>query len=312
MKKFKYGISKWIPFQDKDACEKVIKIKKKDIAKHPNPDFKINIVKDSDFTFRYVLDIFLRVKKSSEKGKRLVLILPQPNPQYSKVAELINEFKVNCKNLWTFNMDEWSDEEGNIAPETWENSFMHAMNYNFYYKIDKNLRPPRNQIIGPTNKNYKDYGKMIEDLGGADVCYGGIGWSGHLAFIEPGSKEFEGSFEDWKTMGPRIVTISPFTIAQSSIDPDFGMSGNWSSVPPKAVTIGPAEILGSKLRSSWNCFTIANTNVSWQRFIVRLAAHGTVSQFIPASILQITRSDLYISETVAEDITISTEFNWYG
>ena len=96
MKEFEYGISKWIAFQDKKACREVLKIKKEDISRHSNPEFNINIVSDTDFTFRFNLDIFYRIKKSSEEGKRLVLILPQPNPQYKKVAELINRFRVDC------------------------------------------------------------------------------------------------------------------------------------------------------------------------------------------------------------------------
>ena len=311
MEEFKYEISKWVPFKDRKVCERVRNIKKENIEKHPNPDFKIRIVKDSDFAFMRVWDIFSRIKRASDEGKRLVLILPQPHPQYSKVAYLINKFKVNCKNLYTFNMDEWADDNGNIAPETYQNGFLYAMKKNFYYKINKNLRPPESQIVGPTNKNFKDYSKMMEDLGGVDVCYGGIGWSGHIAFIEPGAGEFEGSLEEWKEMGPRIVTLSPFTIAQSCLDPDFGMSGDWSVIPPKAATIGPKQIISAKLRSSWNPFTIASTYVSWHRFTVRLAAHGPVTPLIPASILQTLRTNFYISETIAADIKFSKELSWY-
>ena len=311
MENFKYGISEWAPFKDETVCERVRKIKKEDIIKHSNTDLKINVVKDSDFAFMRVWDIFYRIKKASDEGKRLVLILPQPHPQYSKVAYLINKFRVNCKNLYTFNMDEWADEDGNIAPETYPNGFMYAMKHNFYYKLDKDLRPPEDQIVGLTNKNLKDYEKMIEDLGGADVCYGGIGWSGHIAFIEPGSKEFEGSLEEWKEMGPRIVTLSPFTIAQSCLDPDFGMSGDWSAIPPRAATIGPKQVISARLRSSWNPFTIGATSVSWQRFTVRLALHGPVTPLVPASILQVLRTDFYISETIAQDIEPERELSWY-
>ena len=311
MENFKYGISEWAPFKDEKVCEIVRNIKKEDIAKHPNPDVKITIVKDHDFSFMNVWDIFSRVKAAADQERRLVLILPQPHPLYSKVAYLINKFRVDCRNLWTFNMDEWADEDGNIAPETYPNGFMYAMKHNFYYKLDENLKPPENHINGLNNKNLKDYGKMIDDLGGTDVCYGGIGWSGHIAFIEPGSKEFEGSLEEWKEMGPRIVTLSSFTIAQSCLDPDFGMSGDWSAIPPKAATIGPKQIIGAKLRSSWNSFTIVSTPVSWQRFTVRLAAHGPVTPLVPASILQTLRTDFYISETVAENIEFNKELSWY-
>ena len=200
-------MAKWIPFRDKGVCERVRAIRREDICNHPNPDFRIQIVRDEEFAFRRVYDIFSRIKQASEEDKRLVLILPQPHPQYRRVAWLINKFRINCRNLYTFNMDEWADGEGNIAPETWPKGFLYAQKHNFYYRIEESLRPPENQILGPTNDNHRDYGKMIDDLGGADVCYGGIGWSGHIAFIEPGAPEFEGSLEEWKAMGPRLVTL---------------------------------------------------------------------------------------------------------
>ena len=52
--------------------------------------------------------------------------------------------------------------------------------------------------------------------------------------------------------------------------------------------------------------------VSWQRFTVRLAAHGPVTPLVPASILQTLRSDLYISESLAEDIVAAEDFSWYA
>jgi glucosamine-6-phosphate deaminase len=312
MKGFTYGVSKWAPYHDRDVCERVRAIKKDEITTHPSPDVKIEAVRDNEFSFRRVYDIFARIKQSSEEDRRLVLILPQPHPQYSKVAYLINRFRVDCRNLYTFNMDEWADEDGNIAPETWPKGFHYAHLNNFYKRIEEDLRPPLDHMVGPTNENLADYGKMIDGLGGADVCYGGIGWSGHVAFIEPGAPEFAGDLEEWKQMGPRIVTLSPFTIAQSSLDPDFGMSGDWSSVPPKAATIGPAQIIGAKLRSSWNCFNIGSTDVSWQRFTIRLAIHGPVTPSVPASILQTCPTNYYISDVIAEDIVHSTELSWYS
>ena len=311
VREFKFNPSLLVPFGDKEICERVRNVKREDITKHSNPDFKITVVKDDDMAFMRVWDIFSRIKRAAEEDRRLVLILPQPHPQYRKVAYLINKHRINCRNLHTFNMDEWADQDGNIAPETYPNGFLYAMMHNFYFNLDEDLRPSKSQIIGPTNKNFKDYGKMIEDLGGADVCYGGIGWSGHIAFIEPGSKEFEGSLEEWKEMGPRIVTLSSFTIAQSSLDPDFGMSGDWAAIPPRAATIGPAEILGAKHYCSWNSFAVGATSVSWQRFTVRFAIHGPVTQKIPATILQTRKTDMYISETIAQDIKQDSGLSWY-
>lgn len=311
---FEFRMPRWHPFQDQEACRRVRAITREELPRHANPDFKIEIVRDGDFSFRLVADIFSRIKEASDANRRLVLILPQPEPLYRWVAFLLNKFKVNCRLLHTFNMDEYADADGRIAPETWPNSFLYNMKRNFYAKLSPELRPPEDQILGPTNENFQTYGKMIDDMGGADVCYGGIGWSGHIAFIEPGAEPFRAtSLEEWKKIGPRLVELTPFSILQCSLGPEFGQSGDWSWVPPMGATIGPAQIVGARLRSSWNGFKVANSLVSWQRFSIRLAAHGPVTALVPASILQTLPSELHIAETVAEDIRpISVEeFSWY-
>jgi 6-phosphogluconolactonase/glucosamine-6-phosphate isomerase/deaminase len=312
---FDYRMARWMPFQDQKECRRVASITREDITKHPNPNFKIDVIPDVEFPFRQFTDIFFRIKQASDEGRRLVLILPQPEPEYAWVAFLLNKFRVNCRDLYTFNMDEYADQDGNIAPETWPNSFHYNMKKNFYAKLAPELRPPEKQIQGPSDANFRDYGKMIADLGGADVCYGGIGWSGHIAYIEPGSEAFAASsLEEWKKIGPRIVELTPFSILQNCLDPEFGQSGDWSAVPPKGATIGPAEIIGAKLRSSWNAFMVGRSKVSWQRFTVRLAAHGPVTQLVPASIIQTLPSELHLSETLAADIKPLSveEFSWYG
>ena len=203
MPEFRYGVSRFAPCGDRDVCEEIRGIDRADICRHPNPDFHIRVVKEEEIASMRIRDIFGRIKASDDEDKRLVMILPQPHPQYVKVAELINRHRVNCRNLYTFNMDEWADEDGNVAPETYPNGFMYAMLNNFYSRIDEDLRPPLEQIQGINNDNLDDYGKMMEDLGGVDLCDGGIGWSGHVAFVEPGAPEFAAAgLEEWKALGP--------------------------------------------------------------------------------------------------------------
>jgi len=299
MTELRHKIFSAMPFQDMGACRRVRAIKKEDICKHSNPDFKISVIKNEDFELRRILDMFMFIKDAADKDEQLVLILPNPHPEYKHVAYLINKFKVDCKKLWTFNMDEYVDEDGKVAPDDWPNGFNYCFLNNFYYQIDEKLRPPRHQAVGFTDKNIGDYGKMIEDVGCADVCFGAIGWAGHVAFIDPGSPEFTAdTMGEFLEMGPRIVTLNPITIAQESLEP----SGDWSNIPPKAVTIGPKEIMGAKLYQSWNGFHVAGTNISWERFIVRLAAHGPVTQYIPASMLQLRRTDFFIKEVLAENV----------
>lgn len=303
MTNFHYRPSPYVPFRDQEVLERVRKITREEIDQHPNPDFRIRVVKDEDLDYIWVTDMFYRIKMAADAGERVVMILPNPCPVYRQVARLINRFQVNCRGLYVFAMDEYANEDGEIAPTSWPQGFMHALKTYFYDEIDESLRPPEEQFIGPTNDNIDVYGAMIEDVGGADICYTGPGWTGHLAFIEPDAPEFQAdSLEEWMQMGARIVTLSPYTLAQNSLHGSFGMSGDIALVPPKAATIGPAEVIAAKHRIDVHGITVHGTNTSWQRMISRLVVHGPVTPLLPTSIHQILRSDCYITETIAQDI----------
>jgi len=304
MNSFNYDLASFLPFRDKEVCERVRRIKKEDLPNHPNPDFKIRIIEEpQQFYLEFALDIVRRIKESLEAGKRLVVIFPVgPMPQYPIAARIISELRLSCKHVHSFNMDEYADQDGNTAPISWEGSFQRAMMENFWGLIDEDLRPPMSQIHFPTSDVLKDYGKMIEDLGGADVCYGGIGWCGHIAFWEAHlGYEFGDDLESYKKAGPRIVELHPMTIMQNAL---HSFSGDWSWVPPKAATIGPAQILGAKERSFWLDGYLGG-GISWQRFIARLVAYGPVNTLVPGSILQTAPTTYTLLGGVAEDCKIS-------
>jgi len=302
MAEWTYAPSPWVPFRDVEVLERVRRIKREDITKHPNPDFRIRVLPADEIEHILVTNIFHQIVTAAEEGRRCVLVLPNPAPSYRKVAHLINTRRVDCKHVWAFAMDEYANEDGEVAPQTWRWGFVHAMKRNFFARIDEDLRPPESQFIGPTTENINDYGKMIADMGNADACYTGPGWTGHLAFIEPDAPEFDAPLEEWKRMGPRIVTLSPFTLAQNSMHGSFGMSGDIARVPPKAATIGPAEVIAAKYRMDMNALTVHGTATSWQRLITRLAAHGPVTPRVPTSIHQLLATDFYISTASSADI----------
>lgn len=308
MTEFSFRPAEWIPFRDQAVLERIRRIKKEDITRHANPDFRIRVVRDSSPMFLFFTDAVARIMKASAQGDPTALIVGNPNPGYAHLAHMINRLEVDCRRLHIFNMDEWADEQGRTAPESYPQGFMHAMKRYFYHELDERLRPPEDQIQGPTTANIKDYGKRIADFGGADACYSGSGWTAHIAFIDPDTPEFSSDLEEWKRQGPCIVTLNPITIAQNSLHASFGRCGDMAAVPPKAATIGPAEVIGAKYRMDLNAITLGGSDVSWQRFITRLIAHGPVTPQVPASILQTLATDFYIAETIAENV----EPIWYA
>jgi len=220
MAEFTFDLAKFIPYRNRQVCEKVRAIKKEDITKHPNPQFKIRVIENSDeLYFEFALDIVTRIRQALEEGKKLVLILPAgPIPQYRIAARLINKLGVSLRHVHTFNMDEYANEEGETAPESWPGSFKKSIIENFFFLIDKELRMPESQLHFPADKNIEDYGKMIEDAGQIDVCYGGIGWCGHIAFWEAHlGEEFGDDIEAYKKANPRIVELHPMTIMQNAL-----------------------------------------------------------------------------------------------
>lgn len=307
MAKFEYEMSEYLPFRDMEACKKARAIKREDITKHPNKNFKIKVIEnDTAFLMARVMDIVGGIKRSLDEGKdKYVIILPAPDPNYALIAHAINELNIPCHHVHTFNMDEYADQDGNTAPKDWKGGFQYWMYHDLFDRIKPELRMPDSQIHFPSTKNVNDYSKMLEDLGGADKCYGGVGWCGHIAFFEPHlGRDYVNDIDGYLELGSRIVDISTITICQNTLYADAGSAGDWSWCPPKAATIGPRDLKNSKLVSFWDGFGAGEGY--WQRFISRLAAHGPVTPLVPASILQIISSELILSGNVAADCSTDT------
>ena len=232
----------------------------------------------AEFYRRFAEDIVGRIRTARDEGRTFVAILPVgPMPQYEIAARMINDERLSLAHVHTFNMDEYANEDGVTAPPGWPGSFQRAMRERFFGLVDAELRPPEAQIHFPTTEAIGDYSARIEDLGGADCCYGGIGWCGHIAFWESHlGQEFVGDLEAYKQAGARIVELHPMTIMQNALH-SFG--GDWSWVPPKANTIGPArdpgrgapELLARRRSRRWHVLAALHRapRGAWARLGVR-------------------------------------------
>lgn len=301
---FHFRLAAFIEFRDEAECARVRAIRREQITDHINPDFKIRVIDaPAPFYSAFAADLVDRIVASREAGESFVAILPcGPVPQYALAAERINRERISLGHMHTFNMDEYANEDGLTAPYSWGGSFQRSMFENFFDRIDPELRPPLSQIHFPTSDALPGYSDAVADLGGADVCFGGIGWGGHIAFWEPQlGHEFAGDFEEYKEAGARLVELHPMTIMQNALH-SFG--SDWSSVPPMAATIGPREILGARHRSFWLDGDLGAGH-SWQRFIARLVAHGPISEFVPGSLLQLAPTTYTLLGSVADDLTVS-------
>ncbi len=306
---FAYDPSPVVPFRDRSAIDRCRAIRRDQIENHPNPDFRIRVVPNTDLASMWMADIYARIKEAAEAGRPCVLLMPNPIPSYRLLAHWINRTRLSCRHVWFFAMDEYADQDGRVAPEDWPRGFGYAMLRFLWSQIDTDLRPPREQVHAPSNENLDRYGDLMQEAGGLDASYTGPGWTGHVAFVEPDAPEFasdastdEAWLDEWMQMGTRIVTLSPFTLAQNSLHGSMGYSGDLSAVPPRAATVGPKEVISARYRWEMAGLGVGGTATSWQRLIARLCYHGPVTPRLPSSIHQRLRTDCFLTENVAADI----------
>ena len=297
---FAFQPADFVPFKDRALCERLRKLSGKDLEKHPNPDFHIKVMMNPHPVL--IATLFARIREAAQNGRKLTMILGNPEPEtYIPLAQLINYFQVDCRNVHIFAVDEWADDQGNIAPETYKAGFAHSMLKYLVYQIEEKLRMPLENVHYPTNKNISVYSKMITECGegGADICSSSPGWTGHMAFIDPVDDFIRPTMEEYLQQEARVVTLHPLTIAQNSLHGVFGQSGYVADVPPKAATIGPVDVRNARERIEVHALLTNNTFSSWQRMTSRLVLHGPVTPLVPSSMLQLMKTQVYVSEEIA-------------
>lgn len=303
-KPWSFQSADFCPIKDQALLERLAKMTPEEIEHHDNPDVNIRILPNAISVV--LAEKFLGIKQSYEENKLFSTIFGNPNPQtHMALAELINRNRISCKNCVFVTMDEWADENGNVAPDTYRSGFTYSFKKYFIERIDPELRPLPENVLYPTTENINYYSDMIDEKteGGIDYFTSGPGWAGHIAFIDPCPEYTQvSSIEEYLEQPAKIVTLHPLTIAQNSLHGVFGCSGNVGSVPPKAATIGPRDVLHAKKRVESHGLTTMGTFSSWQRMTSRLITHGPVTPMIPGSIYQLLPCTIFIAPSIAEPI----------
>lgn len=236
---------------------------------------KLEVLPTLDDLHKHLVEsIANEIEGNNKKGRLTKLILPVgPTGQYPLLKDLIHERKISLKSCYFFFMDEYCDDNGHTVPKDHSLSFKGIMERLFFKEIDPDLNIPEGQIIFPDHLNVQHLQGKIEEIGGIDTCYGGIGIHGHVAFNEP-----EDSVRDSE---PRVVYLNPFTITINAIRDEVG--GNLVNFPRKAVTLGMRQIMNAR-RVRLYCRNDVPT-LDWANTILRLAVFGEPGDDYPVTYL---------------------------
>ena len=239
-------------------------------------NIKLDVVKDAEaVTGRFAEVMVDAVRKNNSDGRPSSFILPVgPTGQYQKIVDICNSEKLDLSRMHTFHMDEYIGGDGKVLPDDHPMNFKTFILNNFLKKLDPDLNMSADRMHFPTTENLDLLPSEIEQAGGIDICFAGIGLDGHLAFNEP---EPQMSVEQFADLSYREITIAKETIVCNSI---LSLGGAMDLMPKHAVTIGMKEILASR---KIHCFL----DWPWQKAVIRkLLFHQPTASF-PATLLQL-------------------------
>jgi glucosamine-6-phosphate deaminase len=220
------------------------------------------------------------------KSNATLIVPVGPVDQYPLLAKMINEERINCRDVMFINMDEYLTDDDRFIPSEHPLSFRGYMNRLFYDRLDPSLAPLAGNRVLPDPQNLDAIPRLIERRGGVDACLGGIGINGHVAFNEPQ----EMSVEEFAALPTRVLSLTTETRTINSVT----VGGEIAVIPHRAVTVGMRECLGAR-RLRLYC------NRPWQSAVVRRVLHGPITAECPASLVRL-HSDavLTVADYVAE------------
>lgn len=240
----------------------------------------------SDFDVLMGHEIAMSIKKASDSGQKIAMILPVgPMGMYKWTVFFLTEWNVSCNHVTTFNMDEWSDNEGNTLPSDNPASFENSMKQAFFDKLG-DLTVPSAQRNFATKENLPTYAGKIAELKGSGakvVLVYGIGRMCHIAFWEPQFAEEYANEAEWKKATHRMgAKLHPLTIEQNALT---SFKSRTTLVPCRANTIGP----GLFLQADWaigGADGMFGRGMSWQGMSFLTTLHygpdiNITSTFIP-------------------------------
>ena len=239
------------------------------------PRIPVVVLEDSEAVFKIMArEMADEIKRKNELGEKTVFICPVgPVGQYPYFVEIVNQEKIDLKHVWFINMDEYLTDERQWIDISEKLSFRGFMDREVYEKIDSALVMPKEQRIFPDPGHVSRIQELIEELGGVDICFGGIGINGHLAFNEA-SEDL--TADEFKQLHTRVLKISPETRTANAIG---DLHGALDDMPVYCVTIGFNEIYNAR-KVRLGCFR------DWHKSVVRHAAYGQVSAHFPVTLLQ--------------------------
>src|SRR5438132_3919416 len=247
-------------------------------------------------------EIAREIQLSRQAGRPLILILPVgPMGMYRWTVYFLKEWGVSCEHVHGFNMDEWSDAQGNTLPPDNPGAFQYAMEQAFYGPLGKLTAPAKQRHFALKNE-LPTYPAQLADLkkqGAKLVTVFGIGRVCHIAFWEPHFAAEFSSPAAWRAQTHRLgAKLHPLTIEQNALT---SFRSRTTLVPAYANTIGPALFLAAD-RIIGGADGTFSRGMQWQGLSLRMSLHHEPTPWIPSTYMPALAGRLFYLQELAEPL----------
>ena len=215
----------------------------KDLGK--GSTIKLNVCEtEQDMYWKVAIEVVETIEENNKKGEPTVMVIPYgPLGPYSRLAYLVNHYRISLKNCVFINMDEYLTEDKEYIDINDPLSFRGGMNRIFYSKIDDELNVPEENRLFPDPQNTGQVLEIIEKYGKLDMVFGGVGINGHYAFNEPPYDDEPADNEEFKNRPTRVLNVSRETITVNSF---MNCGGDLDGIPKYCITVGMKEMFMAK------------------------------------------------------------------
>jgi glucosamine-6-phosphate deaminase len=253
----------------------------------------------ADFDVMLGHEIALEIANTRKAGVPLAMILPVgPMGMYRWAVHFLKEWGVDCKHVHGFNMDEWSDANGNTLPGNDPGAFQNAMEGAFYGPLGK-LTVPKAQRNFATKTDLPAYPAKIKALkkkGARLVTVFGIGRACHIAFWEPHFAAEYATLKDWRDDKFRLgAKLCALTVEQNAIT---SFKSRTTLVPTRANTVGPGLFLQSD-KVIGGADGVLGRGMMWQGMSLWATLHHKPTPWIPSTFMTTLPGRLFFLKELA-------------
>lgn len=252
-----------------------------------------------DFDVMLGHEIARTIQVAGAAGRPAALILPVgPMGMYRWAVYFLKEWGVDCSHVHGFNMDEWSDRDGNTLPAENPGAFQNAMEAAFYGPLGSRT-VPKGQRWFATKDRLPDYAARIAELKGQGAeltVIFGIGRVCHIAFWEPHFAAEYASLDEWKGATHRLgARLHPLTIEQNALT---SFKSRTTLVPAFANTIGPGLFLQAD-RIIGGADGVFGRGMQWQGMSLWMTLRYGPDPWVPSTFMTTLRGRLFFHKELA-------------